>query len=214
MIHNFYEDVKKDKTRNIGFKYHGIELPTRILICSPSGTGKTNLLINFLRLSSGTFTKIVICTKDSDEPLYNLLKEESNDIEFYENGQIPDTSEFDGHKSSLIVFDDLVLEKDQRRIEEYFIRGRKRGITCIYLTQNYYKTPKNIRINCRYIIIKRLASIKDLKLILSEYGLTQDITNILSLYDSATKDFLGFMFIDTTNNKFYNNFPPSATISI
>lgn len=207
MIKNFYTEIKKEKpARNTGYKLHGLELPTRILVCSPSGTGKTNWLLNFLRLSSGSFSKIVISLKSSDEPLYNLLKKESEDIEFFEEGVIPPISDFDGHTSSLIVFDDLVLEKDQRLIQEYFVRGRKKGITCIYLSQSYYKSPKLIRINCRYIIIKRLASIKDLKLILSEYNLNQDIDSILSLYNEATQDFLSFLLIDTQNNKFTKNF--------
>lgn len=51
-------------------------------------------------------------------------------------------------------------------------------------------------------------------MILSEYNLTQDINSVLGLYESSTKDFLGFLLIDTQNNKFYNNFPPLATIIV
>jgi len=204
---NFYSEIKKQKpVRNTGYKKTGIELPTRILVCSPSGSGKSNWVLNFLALNSGTFSKIVICVKNSDEPLYNLLREESDDVEFSEEGIIPPINDFKIHKSSCIVFDDLVLEKDQSKIGEYFIRGRKLGITCIYITQSYYRTPKIIRINCRYIIIKRLSSIKDLKLILSEYNLSTDINDVLQLYEESTKDFLSFLLIDTQNNIFNNGF--------
>lgn len=208
-MENFYKIIPKNKpARNTGYEQHNLELPTRILIVGSSGSGKTNVLFNFLKLSSGTFSKIVICVKSSDEPLYNYLAE-NPDIEFFEEGNVPDMSSFDGHKSSLIVFDDLVLEKDQRKIQDFFIRGRKRGITGIYLSQSYYKTPKLIRINCRYIIIKKLSSVKDLKLIINEYNINDSVEKILNLYNEATKNFTDFLLIDTQNNIFTKNFKDS-----
>lgn len=207
MNRNFYNLIPKSKpARNTGYHLHGLVLPAYMLIIGGSGSGKTNILMLFITLSSGTFSKVVICVKNADEPLYNLLKSANEETEFYENGDIPDIKEFEGHKSSLIVFDDLVLEKDQSRIQQYFIRGRKFGITCIYISQSYYKIPKLIRINCRYIILKKLASAKDLKLIISEYNLNYNIDQILSLYNQATKDFTDFLLIDTQNNIFRMNF--------
>ena len=207
MIKNFYEIIPKSKpARNTGYKLHGLELAAYMLIIGGSGSGKTNVLMQFLQLSSGTFSKIVICIKNKEEPLYNLLEKQDDSIEFYENGLIPDIKEFQEHKSSCIVFDDLVLEKDQSKMMQYFIRGRKFGITVIYISQSYYRIPKTIRINARYIILKRLSSVKDLKLILSEYNLNQSLDQILSLYNEATKDFTDFLLIDTQNNLFNKGF--------
>lgn len=209
-IRNFYNLIPKDKpVKNTGYHIHGIELPTYMLIIGGSGSGKTNVLMQFIAASSGTFQKIVISVKNSDEPLYNLLANKAPDVEFYEGGEVPDIKDFEPYNSSLIVFDDLVLEKDQSSIQTYFIRGRKFGITCIYISQSYYRIPKLIRINCRYIIIKKLASVKDLKLIISEYNLNYNTDQILNLYDQATKDFTDFLLIDTKNNIFSKNFVPS-----
>lgn len=207
MIKNFYEIIPKSKpVRNPGYDKHHLDLPAYITIIGGSGSGKTNVLLNFLQLSSGTFSKIVICIKNSDEPLYNYLVDKCEGIEFYEGGDIPDLKEFEESSSSLIVFDDLVLEKDQTKIQEYFIRGRKLGITCIYISQSYYKIPKLIRINCRYIILKKLSSGKDLKLIISEYNLNYDMKQIMDLYEQATQQFTDFLLIDTRDNIFRKNF--------
>jgi hypothetical protein len=202
-IKNYYELVKHKKIRNPGFKNHGLEIPFYALIIGSSGSGKTNILLQFLSASSDTFTKIVICLKNKDEPLYNLLDE--NVIEFYEEGEIPDITDFNNSKMSLIVFDDLVLSKDQSKIQEYFIRARKMNISCIYLSQSYYRIPKLIRINARYIIIKKLASQKDLNLVVSEYSLGNK-DEILKIYQNATKQFTDFLLIDTFNNSFKMNF--------
>lgn len=204
-IKNYYELVKNTKVRNPGFKNHGLEIPFYSLIIGSSGSGKTNILLQFLSLSNNTFTKIVICLKNKDEPLYNLLENQCPEIEFYENGEIPDISDFNNSKMSLIVFDDLVLSKDQSKIQEYFIRARKKNISCIYLSQSYYRIPKLIRINARYIIIKKLASQKDLNLVVSEYSLGNK-DDILKIYQNATKQFTDFLLIDTFNNSFKMNF--------
>ncbi len=203
MIKNFYTLTKKKKIRNPGYDKHGIELPCYMLIIGGSGSGKTNVLMQFITLSDNTFDKIVICLKSKEEPLYELLEKSVPEVEFREN-EVPDMDEFDGAKMSLIVFDDLVLDKDQTKIQEYFIRARKKNITCIYISQSYYKIPKLIRINARYILLKKLSSIRDLNLILSEFALQKK--ELLHEYELATKQFTDFLLIDIFNNSFRKNF--------
>lgn len=209
-IKNFYEIIPKEKKlRNPGYPYLQLDIPFQMLIVAPTGQGKTNIILNIIEKTScngGTFTKVVICCKTRDEPLYNFLSDKVPEVEFYEEGQVPDLKEFQGEPCSLIVFDDLVLMKDQSKINEHFIRGRKLHISVIYLTQSYFKTPKTIRINCRYIIIKKLSSKKDLKLLLSEYDLGIGLDEILQLYNNATQDFTSFLLIDTKTNTFKKNF--------
>ena len=45
----------------------------------------------------------------------------------------------------LIIFDDYVCEKNQRQIVDYFIQGRHKNCSVIYLSQSFYKTPRDIR---------------------------------------------------------------------
>ena len=54
---------------------------------------------------------------------------------------------------NLVVFDDLLLEKDQSLIGEYFVASRHKNTSCIYLSQSYFDTPKVIRLNCNYFAI-------------------------------------------------------------
>lgn len=201
---NFYSLIKKKKERNPGFEKHGLDIPFYMLILGGSGSGKTNVLLYLLSLMDDTFQKIVICLKSKEEPLYQLLAKTTPEVEFFEN-EVPNLDYFDDSKMSMIVFDDLVLQKDQSLIQEYFIRARKKNVCCVYLTQSYYKTPKLIRINCRYIILKKLSSVKDLNLILSEFDLGNK-DQMLELYKEATKKFTDFLLIDTFNNTFRKNF--------
>ena len=79
-IINFYEHIPKDMldtAENPNYHLHQINLPARMVICAPSGSGKTNFLINLLHTfsqgSKGTFAYITIVTANVDEPLYKWL---------------------------------------------------------------------------------------------------------------------------------------------
>jgi len=202
---NFYSLIKKKKERNPNYEKHGLDIPFYMLIISQSGGGKTNTLLNILSLMDDTFQKIVICLRSKEEPLYQLLAKKTPEVEFFEN-EVPDLDYFNDSKMSIIVFDDLVLDKQlNNKISEYYIRARKSNVCCCYISQSYYKIPKLIRINARYIILKKLSSIKDLNLILSEFDLGNK-DQMLQLYKEATKKFTDFLLIDTFNNSFRKNF--------
>ena len=91
---NFYEFVKKEKTINPNYALHGINIPFRMLIAAPSGSGKTNALFNLLTHLDKTFHEIIICVKSADEPLYNMLIEKLKNIVVYENGEVPDLKNY------------------------------------------------------------------------------------------------------------------------
>ena len=60
-----------DKVENPNFHIHKLKLPFRMCIVAPSGSGKTNFLVNLLAIFSegkGTFTSIDIITRNKDEP--------------------------------------------------------------------------------------------------------------------------------------------------
>ena len=56
-------------------------------------------------------------------------------------------------KKNLMVFDDLLLEK-QNTCESYYVRERHNNVDCFYLAQNYFKTPRQtIRENRNFICL-------------------------------------------------------------
>ena len=58
-------------------------------------------------------------------------------------------------KKNLIIFDDVVNQKDQSLQKEYYTRGRHMNCTVFYLTQRYYDVPKIVRDNANLIILFR-----------------------------------------------------------
>ena len=81
------------------------------------------------------------------------LKNESNlKCSFFETASdVPDPRELNSGEKNLIIFDDLLLER-QNKCECYYIRGRHRNVDYFYLSQNYFKLPRQtIRENANFI---------------------------------------------------------------
>jgi ABC-type dipeptide/oligopeptide/nickel transport system ATPase component len=216
-VQNWYghiPDSLKTQYHNPNYNNHLINLPFRLLIVGNSGSGKTTLVLELLHRMDDTFGNIIICTKNADEPLYKFLrtKIKAEQLQVYEGiDNIPDLDSFDPELQHLIVFDDLVLEKDQTTIEQYFIRSRKiaKGVSCIYLTQSYFKTPKTIRLNSNYIILKKLSSTRDLNMIMNDFSLGIEKEVLIKMYKFCTEEKSNFLFIDIDaplENRFRKNF--------
>ena len=191
---DYYEVMPKKfllTSHNPNKNIHGINVPFRTLIIGGSGAGKTQTLLNLIRVMSGTFQNIHIITKNKDEPLYNFLEDKlgKDGLTISEGiGSAPDLDSFNKKEQSLVVMDDLVLERNQKQLEQYFIRARKLNCSLVYISQSYFAVPKIIRNNLNYLIIKRLNTIQDLFRIMREYSLGISKENLQGIYEHAIKD--------------------------
>ena len=200
---NFYERMDKkflDNAENPNFHLHHLKVPFRMCIVAPSGSGKTNFLLNIIHLFSqgkGTFADLSIITRNKDEPLYRFLQSKNDQINIKEGLEnVPQLDKFDKDINHLVVFDDLVLAKDQRPIENYYIRARKLNCSVIYISQSYFKIPKIIRNNCSYMCLLKLSGQREVNMILSEFGLGVSKEQLLALYQYATKEKFVPLLID------------------
>ena len=69
---------------------------------------------------------------------------------------IPDPESLEETKNeiqTMILIDDFVLAKHQEKFEEYYIRGRKKNASVIYLSQSLPFTPSVIKKNLSWIIL-------------------------------------------------------------
>ena len=215
-IVNWYEKIPKemlDKAENPNFNVHKLKVPFRMCVVAPSGSGKSNFLVNLIHLFSqgkGTFADITIITRNKDEPLYNFLTSKCDQIQVKEGlTNLPQLDKLDKRLNHLVCFDDLVLAKDQSAIENYYIRARKLNCSVIYLSQSYFRIPKMIRNNCSYMVILKLSGNREVNLILSEFGLGVSREQLLAMYEYATKEKFSPLLIDLEedpSNRFRKGF--------
>ena len=196
-----------------------MKIPFRCMIYAASGGGKSNACLSILAKMSDTFKHIFVCIPNGgQEPLYQFLQDKigAKNITFFKKAtEIPQMTKmpFTNEGQCCLIFDDMVNapEVEQSVMREWFLRGRKcgKGMSLFFLTQSYFKTQKFIRLNTNYLIILKMGSVRDLRLILSDFNLGLKKEDLLAIYKDATKEKFNFLKIDAEaddDRKFSKNF--------
>ena len=72
----------------------------------------------------------------------------------------------DKENKILIVFDHMIADlihnkKLNSTVTELFIRGRKLNIFLVFITQSYFKVPKDFRLNTSHFFITKIPNKKN-----------------------------------------------------
>ena len=72
-----------------------------------------------------------------------------------------DEYNLDKENKILIVFDDMIADMIHNKklnsiVTELFIRGRKLNISLVFITQAYFKVPKDVRLNTAHFFITKI----------------------------------------------------------
>ena len=201
--------------------------PFRMLVVGGSGSGKTNMVMNLI-MSKLKYDRLYLYAKDLEEDKYNFLlkyfadiqqglkyeqKIDDNEQIIYSGTSYEDITpvdDLDKKKQNLVIFDDFITEKRHEKIEEYFIRGRKKNCSLIYISQSYTDIPKKIRLQCDYFAIYSIKSGNELINLRKEHGLGMEKEEFKRFFSEATRDKFNFALIDRRTGddslRFRNNF--------
>ena len=203
-------DSNIDKTTNYKQLYQYMPNDTfRMLICGASGSGKTNLLYHMLMRPLLFYDQIHLYAKNLDQQKYqdmirnfddirqtvgyNVLVCSNDDIVTVENLM-------DNTAQKIVIFDDYVCDKNQKPLIDYFIRGRHKNCSVIYLSQSFYGTPKDIRLNCSHFCVYEFPSSNERNLISRELGVDKE------QYINATNKQYSFLYVDKPKKLIRRNF--------
>ena len=88
-------------------------------------------------------------------------------------------------------------EKFKSIIKELFIRCRQLNNSIVFITQSYFRTPKDARLNSTHYMLMKIGSKKELKSIAEEKSGYLDYRDFLKMYNYCAKEPYSFMMIDT-----------------
>ena len=190
-----------------------------------SGSRKTNVLLNLLE-NQPDVDKIHLYAKDPYEAKYqylinkregvginlfndpNSLTEYSNDMQdVYKN---IDEYNPDTETKILIVFDDMIADMIHNRklnsiATELFIKVRKLNISLVFITQSYFKVPKDVRLNTNHFFIAKIPNERELQQIAINHSSDICTKDFTSIDGKCTAEPCSFLVIDTmlaSNNPF------------
>ena len=128
--------------------------------------------------------------------------DDSIKADFYNDcTNIPDPAELNDQEKNLLILDDCLLEK-QSKAESYYTRGRHNNCDTFYISQNYFRLPRQtIRENTNFIMLFPQDT-KNLNHIHADHCTDIDIKEFKDFCQSIWLNRYDFVTIDLTASKY------------
>ena len=103
----------------------------------------------------------------------------------------------------LIVFDDMIADMINNKklnsiVTELFIRGRKLNISLVFITQSYFKVPKDVRLNSTHFFIMKIPNKRELQQIALNHSSDINSKDFIKIYKKCTAEPYSFLVNDAT----------------
>ena len=122
--------------------------------------------------------------------------EYSNDMQnVYEN---IDEYNLDKENKMLIVFEYMIADVINNKklnsiVTELLIRGRKLNIYLVFITQSYFKVPKDVRLNTTHFFIIKVPNKRELQQIAINHSSDTDFKDFIQTYKKCTENKYSFL---------------------
>ena len=93
----------------------------------------------------------------------------------------------DKENKILIVFDDMIADMINNKklnsiVTELFIRGRKLNISLAFITQSYFKVPKDVRLNSTHFFIMKIQNKREFQQIALNHSTNINSKDFIKIY--------------------------------
>ena len=108
----------------------------------------------------------------------------------------------DKENKKLIAFDDMIADRIHNKklnstVTELFIRGRKLNISLVFITQSYFKVPKDVRLNTSHFFIAKIPNKRELQQVAINHSWDINTKDVANIYRKCTDELYCFLVIET-----------------
>ena len=89
-------------------------------------------------------------------------------------------------------------KKVNSMVTELFIRDRKLNISLIFITQSYFKVPKDLRLNTTHFFVMKIPNKRELQQIAINHSSDINFKDFFKIYKKCTDEPYSFLVNDTT----------------
>ena len=215
---NFDEYTNENKKEhNLNWPYIP-DHPYGILIIGDSGTGKTNALLNLIN-NKQDIDKIYLYAKNPYEDKYQYLinKRESVGLKYFNDPKAfieysndmhdvyknIDNYNLNKENKILIVFDDMIADMINHKrlnsiVTDLFIRCRTLNISLVFISQSYFKIPKDVRNNSTHFFIMKIPNKRELMQIAITHSSDINTKDFIEIYRKCTDKPYSFLVEEST----------------
>ena len=109
----------------------------------------------------------------------------------------------DPENKILIVFDDIIADMiHNKKLDsintKLFIKGRKLNISLVFITQSYFKVPKDVKLNTTHFFIAKIPNKRELQQIETNHSSDISTKDFINIYKECTFQPHQFLVIDIT----------------
>ena len=106
-------------------------------------------------------------------------------------------------KKNINSFDHVIADMIHNKrldsiVTELFIRGRKLNISLVFITQSYFKVPKDVRLNTSHFFIAKIPNKRELQQIAINHSSDINTKDFANIYRKCTAEPYSFLVNDTT----------------
>ena len=83
-------------------------------------------------------------------------------------------------------------------VTELFIRGKKLDITLLFITQSYFKVPKDVRLNTSHLFVTKISNKRELEQIAINHSSDITTKDFINICRECTAEPFSFLVHDTT----------------
>ena len=109
----------------------------------------------------------------------------------------------DKENKILIASDDMIADLINNKklnsiVTKLFIRGRKFNISLVFISQSYFKVPKDVRNNSTHFFVMKISNKRGLQQIAINHSSDINTKDFIEIYRKCTDKPYSFLVIDTT----------------
>ena len=97
-----------------------------------------------------------------------------------------------------MIADMINHKKSNSIVTDSFIWGRKLNISLVFITESYFKVPKDVRINTKHFFIIKIPNKRELQQIAQNHSWDINFKDFIKNYKKCTTEPHSFLVNDTT----------------